>query len=145
MIRLLACFTLLVFGSSLHAQDKTLGPAPNLVILGKLDPQKGTFGLMLPKCVTYPETETYKVNVQGREEVRNRTVYKQIFSIAEASQQMKDHRIHTTQGRVLAIDEAWHKLKSGSAVVLSSNDQLPDAEYLAAMRPDTLVIVPLKK
>ena len=145
MIRFLACFTLLILGSSLHAQNKAPGPAPTLVILGKIDPQMGTFGLMLPKCETFPETENYKIVVQGREETRTRVIYKQHFRIAEASQQMKDHRIHTTKGRVLAFDEAWHKLKSGSAVVRSADDQLPDAGYLAAMQPDTLVIVPLKK
>jgi hypothetical protein len=145
MIRLLACILVLMLAPILHAQDKMPGPAPSLAILGRSDPEKGLFTLLMSVIENAPVTETRKVVTNGVEQTVTVTVVKAVSRQAELRLFMKEWRVHTASGRALSNDEAWQKLKAGNAIARSSNEHLPDEVFLAALHPDTLVLVPIPK
>jgi hypothetical protein len=51
-------------------------------------------------------------------------------------------RFITTDGKPLAIADVWKRVKPGTVIAVSKNGQPPAAEFLRALRPDTVVAIP---
>lgn len=51
-------------------------------------------------------------------------------------------RFITTDGKELAMAEVWKRLKTGTVIAVSLNGETPTSEFLRALHPDTVVVVP---
>ena len=53
-----------------------------------------------------------------------------------------DCRVITPNGKQVANDDLWKRLKNGTVVVVSADGKTPAQPILRALNPETLVIIP---
>jgi hypothetical protein len=51
-------------------------------------------------------------------------------------------RFVTTDGKELAIVDVWKRVKPNTVIAVSANGETPAAEFLRALHPDTVVVIP---
>lgn len=51
-------------------------------------------------------------------------------------------RFVTTDGKPLAIADVWKRVKPNTVIAVSVNGETPAAEFLRALHPDTVVVIP---
>jgi hypothetical protein len=145
MLRLLVCIVVLTAGGGLASQEKARVLPPLLMLVGRIDPETDSFTLRATVMENRSVVRTQKSVLNGVESEIQVTKYESVQVPIECYFSMKEWKVITARGRAMLADEAWHKLKTDMAVLLLRSDQIPDPAVLAVLKPDTLVIVPLKK
>jgi hypothetical protein len=51
-------------------------------------------------------------------------------------------RFVTTDGKPLALADVWKRVKPNTVIAVSGNGETPAAEFLRALHPDTVVVIP---
>jgi hypothetical protein len=51
-------------------------------------------------------------------------------------------RFITTDGKQLALADVWKRVKPNTVIAISANGEAPAAEFLRALHPDTVVVIP---
>lgn len=58
---------------------------------------------------------------------------------------LDDVRIITPNGKRVANDDVWKRLKKGTVVVVSADGRMPAESFLKALNAETLVIIPIEE
>jgi hypothetical protein len=70
------------------------------------------------------------------------TEYVQVLEQRMVAYNAANSRVITPDGKQLPIDEVWKRVKKDTVIAVSANGNTPAAGFLAALRADTLVMIP---
>jgi hypothetical protein len=155
---LVAILSCLAFVAGAIAQETSKDLPPLLRVVVKTDPDKGQ---ILYKEITYVNEPVKKKGaVQKGIAVVEVDVYEDRFVPVEGhliidigtrqvtkldgtrGYRTVETRFITTDGKQLAIADVWKRVKAKTVIAVSRNGETPAAEFLRALHPDTVVIIP---
>jgi hypothetical protein len=118
------------------------GPAPTFQVVSEVAKEKGQ--------IFFNELKYRKESVQvEREVVVNGMMVKQVVTeqvvvseLIKTAIDLGQARVITPDGKQLALDEVFKRLKKDTIVVVSGNANTPGQPYLRALSPDALIIIP---
>jgi hypothetical protein len=143
MKSILALVGVMLTAASATAQPPALAsPAPIFHVVGKTIPEKGHVVFLSYKSVSEMVPVKELINVNGKQVEVTKFATRVTYVPVEATYDISNSRVITTDSKQLAIDEVWKRLKAGTVVAVSGDTQAPAAPFLRALNANTLVIIP---
>src|SRR5262249_45101397 len=158
MKRLVAILSCLAFVPSASAQETPRDLPPLLRVVVKTDPDKGQ---ILYKEISYVNEPVKKKGVVQKgialvevDVFEDRLVPVEGHVILDIGTRRVttldgkgryrtvETRFVTTDGKPLALAEVWKRVKANTVIAVSRNGETPAAEFLCALHPDTVVVIP---
>jgi hypothetical protein len=123
---------------SVGIANAQLPPTFSKVLGVSAENQSITVAQVVSKAV--PMTESYTVDVNGRTEMRTRTIMKPVFETVQSKVSLANAAAYDGAGQRLSEEQLWRRLKPNE-VIVTAIGQLPDAAFLNLLRKDAVVIV----
>jgi hypothetical protein len=142
MKHLVAILSCLAFVSGVFAQDAPKGPPPIFKVVTSVDAAKGQIQFKETVTKVVPVQKEIDVNVNGQIMKQVITEYVSVLEERSYVVEVANARVITPDGKKIANDDIWKRVKAKNVVVLSANGDTPAAEYLRALHPETVVIIP---
>jgi hypothetical protein len=132
---------LLVVGAPLPEKEVALpkGPAPYIVLVS-VQPD-GTPAVPHTILEYVPATETYKVQVGNKEEVRQRTISVPVQKTVSLALDGKDMQVFGADGKKIEPAELRQRIRGPVPALASADGKPVDPFYLKLAREGTLVLV----
>jgi len=117
------------------------GPPPRLVLIQKVDKARKLVSTCEFEAVPVTKQKTVQKKVGGQVVAETVNYIEYVHVRKEVPFRMKGVVVYDTEGKVLAPDTYWQRLKVGAVVLLSADNKKVDPAYLKFARPETLILV----
>jgi hypothetical protein len=130
---------LLLFANLASAQ---VSVPPSFKVIANVDKDKGhiIYTDNIVRMVPVQKQVMKIVNGQNITEIV--TEYVSVVETRNVLIEAAKSRVITPDGKQLALDEVWKRLKTNDVVALAANGNAPAQVYLRALNAETLVIIP---
>lgn len=119
----------------------TLGPAPTMAVLHRIDTAKGLAEHLVTIVRLVPQSRSEKINVDGRFEFVTRTIAVPVMEVQVRQLNLRESKFFLPSGKNVPLGEALNKLKAGHTVVLSTDGRMIHPNFARVLREDVFIIV----
>jgi hypothetical protein len=139
MRTIIAAAALLLLASLATAQ---VNIPPAFKVIANVDKDKGHIIYADNIIRMVPVQKQVMKIVNGQNVVEVVTEYVSVVETRNVLIEAAKSRVITPDGKQLALDEVWKRLKANDVFALAADSNTPAKVYLRALSPDTLVVIP---
>jgi hypothetical protein len=138
VIAMLSC---LLIVSEVMAQDAPKGPPPVLKAVTSVDSTKGLIEFNEVRYVI-EEVQKVVVEIVNGEKVEKVIREQRMVPVGQIIQvETAKSCFITPDGKQVPVDDVWKRVKANTVVAFVDGDKAPDAPFLQALNPQTIVII----
>lgn len=123
-------------------QGAPKGAPPVLKIVANVDKDKGQIVIVETVTRLVPVQKVIEVIENGQTIRKTVTEYVTVAEQRMVVTNVANSRVITPDGKQLPIDEVWKRVKKDTVMAFSTDGTTPGGAYLAALREDTLILIP---